>query len=140
MNIDYLVEEVLPQRAKEIAEGKNCATRQPIYVVLSLIEHCCSGHNDYSMNTNYKGINAEFGYIDTSADPEDRKFNESDSEMIKPEAVTKYYTDSIIAFFLTSQAAHDYLKYQSHNLNDGYVYVFYSGYRNIQMDKLLNNG
>ena len=59
--------------------------------------------------------------------------------MKEPEEVTMFYTDRIIAFFLTSQAAHDYLQYQSHNMNDPYVYVFYSGYANRQMDKLLCN-
>lgn len=56
-----------------------------------------------------------------------------------PLEVTRFYTDRIIAFFITSEAAHDYLKYQSHNLSDAYVYVFYSGYGNKQMDALLRN-
>ncbi len=36
MNIDFLQKEIIPLREMEIEEGKNCATRQPIYVVLDL--------------------------------------------------------------------------------------------------------
>lgn len=59
--------------------------------------------------------------------------------MKKPVEVTKFYTDRIISFHLTSKSAHDYLKYQKHNLHNAYVYVFYSGYGNIEMDCLLKN-
>jgi hypothetical protein len=139
MDIDYLTSEILPQRKLEMKQGKNLSTRQPIYVVLSLVEHFCSGHNDFSMSTNLKGIEGENGYLDMDKEPEARVFKESDARMKKPEEVTRFYTDRFVAFFLTSKAAHDYLKYQNHNLDQGYVYVFYSGYANQQMDKLLTN-
>lgn len=139
MNIEYLTKEILPTREKEITEGKNLGTRQPIYVVLDLVDHYCEGHTDYLGHaTNEKGMDKQFGYIDTSLDTESREFSVSKHGMTKPEAVTKFFTDRFVAFFLTSEAAHDYLISQSHNLKAGYVYVFYSGYRNYQMDKLLN--
>lgn len=142
MNIEYLTKEILPQRENEIAEGKNRSTRQPIYIVLDLQENICSGHSDYSLTTNYKDKSAEFGYIDMAiSDSENRSFKLTNDDMKQPEDVTRFFTDRFIAFFLTSQAAHDYLKYQAHNLTGNeYVYVFYSGYGNKQMDKLLNNG
>ena len=140
MNIDYLQSEIIPTRQREIKQGKNLMTRQPIYVVLDLQENYVSGHSDYSSITNYKGIDMKYGYIDTVLDSESMEFKEDDKGMKSPEEITRFYTDRIVAFFLTSEAAHDYLKYQSHNLTDGYVYVFYSGYRNIHMDRLLNNG
>lgn len=139
MNLTYLQTVIIPQREQEIKEGKNLATRQPIYVVLDLWENYCSGHSDYTNSTNYKGKGWEFGYIDLSLESESIKFKKSDKGMKKPEAVTRFYTDKIIAFFFTSEAAHDYLEYQSHNLTDPYVYVFYSGYGNRQMDLLLCN-
>lgn len=139
MDIDYLTSEILPQRNLEIKQGKNLSTRQPIYVVLNLVEQLFSGHNEYSMSTNCKGVEPETGYIDMAKDPEERLFKETDARMKQPEEVTRFYTDRFVAFFLTSKAAHDYLKYQKHNLNQGYVYVFYSGYANQQMDKLLTN-
>jgi hypothetical protein len=139
MNIKFLTTGILPIREKEIEEGKNLATRQPIYVVLDLRENFVSGHSDYSSSTNYKGIQHSVGFIDASLDHEDMAFNESKSGMKKPKKVTRFYTDRIVAFFLTSEAAHDYLKYQSHNLSNAYVYVFYSGYGNKQMDQLLCN-
>jgi hypothetical protein len=57
--------------------------------------------------------------------------------MEDPCEVTRFYTDRIVAFFLTSEAAHEYLKKQAHNLDDPYVYVFYAGYGNQQMDMLF---
>ena len=137
MNIEYLTKEILPVREQEIKDGKNAATRQPLYVVLDLVEHLCSDHSDYSMMLNLKGVDAEFGYIDTALDTEDQEFCETEDGMENGAAVTRFYTDRFVAFFLTRAAAEDYLKYQSHNLTGGYVYVFYTGYRNHQMDNLF---
>lgn len=138
MNVDYLQKEIIPLREMEIEEGKNCATRQPIYVVLDLQENYVSGHSDYSPSVNYKGLCWSNGFIDENEEPECREFKEYKSGMKSPSKVTKFFTDRIIAFFLTSKGAHDYLKYQSHNLNKAYVYVFYSGYANKEMDNLLS--
>jgi hypothetical protein len=138
MNIDYLQKEIIPQREKEIEEGKNAATSQPIYVVLDLSENFVSEHSEYTGLTNLRGWPMEFGYIDESLDSEYREFSQTDKKMKEPVAVTKFYTDRIVAFFLTSKAAHEYLEYQKHNLHSGYVYVFHSGYRNIEMDTLLS--
>jgi hypothetical protein len=140
MDIKYLQEVILPKRKQEIEEGKNLSTRQPVYVVLDLQENFCSGHSEYSLLTNYKDKSAEYGYIDNSLDDEEKEFSESDEGMEEPVDVTRFYTDRIIAFFFTSEAAHDYLEYQKHNLSDAYVYVFYSGYANHEMDLLLCNG
>ena len=137
MNFEYLKNEIIPLREKEIEEGKNICTRQPIYVVLDLQENYVSGHSDYSPSTNYKGLPFEFGYIDEQLEGELRTFKKSDKQMKKPSEITKFYTDRIVAFFLTSKNAHDYLKYQSHNLENPYVYVFYSGYANKEMDLIL---
>lgn len=140
MNIEYLTSVIIPQREKEIQEGKNLSTRQPIYVVLDLQENFSSGHNEYSCCTNYKGKDKELGYIDVALDAEEREFSETDKDMENAEEVTQFWTDRIISFFLTSEAAHDYLKYQKHNLTaEAYVYVFYSGYGNQQMDLILGN-
>ena len=138
MNIGYLKTEIIPIREKEIEEGKNLATLNPIYVVLDLCEQFVSGHTDYTPTTNYKGKLPEFGYFDTDGDPDEREF-ENVGMGLNVEPVTKFYTDRIVAFFLTSQGAYDYLKYQSHNLRDPYVYVFNVGYRNYEMNVLFND-
>lgn len=139
MDLKYL-KDTLEIREREIKEGKNLSTRQPIYVVLDLVYQYINGHdNDYLHNTNYKGRPEEFGYIDHDADSEDRVFNTSSEGMSSPVEVTRFFTDRIIAFFLTNEAAEAYLEYQSHNLSDAYVYVFYSGYGNRQMDRLFCN-
>lgn len=139
MNLNYLLKTVLPQREKELEQGKNLSTCQPIYVVLSLQENYCSGHSEYSPSVNYRGKEWEFGYIDEAFDIEEREFKIRDKGMKQPVEVTRFWTDRIIAFFLTSKEARAYLKYQSHNLNKPYVYVFYSGYANREMDLLLCN-
>ena len=137
MDLNYLVNELLPQRKKEIKQGKNLSTRQPIYVVLDLYENICSGHTDYPMTVNYKCIEPKHGYIDENS--EEPVFKLTDKGMVSPAEVTQFFTDRICAFFLTSNAAYEYLKYQKHNMNKPYVYVFYSGYANREMDLLLNN-
>lgn len=139
MNIDYLVKEIFPLREMEIKEGKNCMTRQPIYVVLDLQENYVSGHSDFSSSTNYKNLPFELGYVDLGIDGENRTFKENKKGMIFPEKVTRFFTDRIIAFFLTAKGASDYLVYQSHNLNNAYVYIFYSGYGNKEMDNFLGD-
>lgn len=139
MDLNYLVNEILPQRKREIEAGKNAATRQPIYVVLSLNERICEGHNGFDMTLNLKGVDAEFGYIDMDKEAEDRVFSTSDKRMKNPQEVTRYYTDSFVAFFLTRKGAEDYLKYQKHNMHKPYVYVFYTGYSNREMDALFKN-
>ena len=56
-----------------------------------------------------------------------------------PMEVTEFFTDVLIAFFLTRKGADDYLEYQKHNLtNEAYIYTFYSGYANREMDNILN--
>jgi len=142
MNIEYMTKEILPVREQEIKDGKNLGTRQPIYIVLDLVSHYCEGHTDYlGHTTNEQGKYKEFGYIDLDLDTESREFirvGEPIEGMVRPEKVTKFYVDKFVAFFLTSEAAHDYLQFQKHNNPFGYVYVFYSGYRNHQMDMLLD--
>ncbi len=137
MNIDYLKDKILPVREKEILEGKNLATEQPIYVVLDLRENVVSGHSDYSPVTNYKEVMPADGYLDMHEEAEDRTFELTSKGMSGPERVTRFYTDRIVAFFLTYQGADDYLKYQSHNLNDPYIYVFNTGYDNREMNSLF---
>lgn len=137
MDIEYLTKEILPTREQEISEGRNLGTSQPIYFVFNSDYHIVSGHSEYSPITNIRGRQVEFGFIDIYKEPELREFKTSAKGMKEPEEVTRFYTDRYIAIFLTSEAAHDYLKYQKHNLSDPYVYVHYTGYANRQMDRLF---
>lgn len=139
MDIDYLTNEIIPRRAKEINEGKNLATAQPIYIVYSLEEKAIEGHSEFlGSSTNYKGKSPMHGYIDTDVD--EPYFNPSKIGMKDPLEVTIFWIDRYVAVFLTSSSAYDYLSYQSHNITDGYVYVHYSGYGNREMDMLLSGG
>lgn len=145
MDIEFLTQHILPQRKKEIEAGENAATRQPLYVVLDLTVHYVSGHvadGDFSglNDTNLKEEDAENGYFDMAKEAEDRVFSTSGKRMKEPYEVTRFYTDAFVAFFLTREGAKDYLKYQSHNLTKkAYIYTFYTGYSNRQMDALFKN-
>lgn len=140
MNLEYLTKVLLPKRKQEIKEHKNLATAQPIYVVYSLVEQVCSEHDDFIGSPNLKGKSKEFGFIDMGEYCEEREFCQTDEGMEKPQAVTRFWIDGLVAFFLTSDSAHAYLKYQGHNMHEPYVYVHYSGYANMEMDALLNGG
>lgn len=135
MDLKYLKEQ-LAVREQEIKDGKNLATSNPVYVVLDLIKQISYGHDGYiSCVTNHHGKDPEYGYIDRGSD--EPEFCQNNIGMDDYEEVTRFWTDKVVAFFITSKAAYDYLKYQAHNMNDPYVYVFHSGYGNKQMDKLL---
>lgn len=137
-NLKYLTETIIPLRKKEIEEGKNLATSNPIYVVLDLVDCYCSGHNEYSPTTNEKNKEQEHGYLDMSVEAECRKFFISNDGMKEPEEATRFYIDKVVAFFFCSEHAYDYLEYQKHNLRDPYVYVFHAGYRNWEAENLFN--
>ena len=138
MNIKYLQEEIIPQREKEIAEGMNEGTRQPIYVVMDVVKNIVFDHIVFD-HVFYNGIEPKIGYYDVAADPEHRVFKESKNGMKNPYPCTVIYLDKIVSFFLTRKGAEEYLEYQKHNLNEGYIYTFYSGYGNKEMDKLLDD-
>lgn len=139
MDLNYLQNVILPKREKEISEGKNLATRQPIYVVYQLEEKACEGHSEFlGSNTNHKGKEPKHGYI--QRDYGEPEFKESDEGMERPQAVTIFWIDRAVAFFFTSEEAHAYLDYQGHNLDEGYVFVHYTGYANREMDALLCGG
>ncbi|GHT02091.1 hypothetical protein AGMMS49525_04940 [Bacteroidia bacterium] len=141
INIEYLRDVIIPQRKTEIENGKNLGTAQPIYVVMNMREHIAEGHELYISGTNLKDKEPVCGYLDADLDLDSQEVREFDSKMTDPIPVTKFYTDYPVAFFLTAKAADEYLKYQAHNLSkDAYVYAFYSGYRNVEMDNFLNNG
>lgn len=145
MNIKYLKETIIPTRRIEIEKGLNMGTRQPIYVVLDLTYSFITGHDDLGWFSgelfNYKAKPEEYGYVDISLDYEDRSFQLNSEGMSSPEPVTKMYNDDIKAFFLTRNGAEQYLENQKHNLTkEAYIYTFYSGYGNREMDNLLENG
>jgi len=139
MDIQYLQKSIIPQREKEIKNGDHLATAQPIYVVMDRIIKVAFAHVEISSNTTLSEREPEKGYVDMdpAIETEAREFKESDEDMLLPAPVTRFWIDRPKAFFLTSEAAHNYKKDQSHNLSDPYVYVFHSGYGNRQMDLLL---
>ena len=138
MNIKYLQEVIIPQREKEIEEGKNDYANQPIYVVMDVREDIVFNHIEIN-HFFYNGIEPKIGYYDAAVDTEERVFKESKNGMKSPYPCTVIYLDRLVTFFLTRKGAEEYLEYQKHNLNKGYIYTFYSGYGNREMDKLLEN-
>ena len=140
MNIEYLKSVIIPQREKEIKEGKNLGTRNPIYVVLEAKEHFINDHdNEFSLPYSESGKYPEFGYVDMAVEPEDREFKLEQTNMTSPKPVTRFWTDQVTAFFLTRKAADEYLQYQAHNLNNAFVFVYYIGYGNVELETLFGN-
>lgn len=139
MNLKYLTEKIIPQRNLEIDSGENLSTAKPIYVVMNSIETIVSGHSEFSPSTDMKDSSMDHGYIDLGVDAESRKFQDTDEDMLWPEKVTRFFVDRPVAFFLTKKAAREYISYQAHNLTNPYLYVFSAGYRNHEMNNLLNN-
>lgn len=141
MNTEYLKNVIIPQRELEIKEGRNASTRNPIYIVMQASERIIEGHShDYDLPSSLGGKKPECGYIDLGlVEAEDVEFCVSDVGMLKPIEITRYWIDFYTAFFLTRKAAEEYLQYQSHNLNNAFIYTFSSGYRNNEMDNLLGN-
>lgn len=141
MDLNYLVNVVLPARKLEFIEGNHNSVRHPIHVVMDLTMHVTQEHSNYLKNyTNLKEKPIEFGYIDDGLDSENQEFKKDPYGMIDPLEITRFWTDTPVAFFLTNYAAHRYLEYQKHNLSpEAYVYTFDTGYRNDQMDQLFKN-
>jgi hypothetical protein len=135
MNLEYLKNEILPVREQEIKDGKNLMTPNPIYLVYSLRDMACEGHSEYLGATNNKGKEPEHGYIDRAESEPD--FELTDKGMENPAEVTQFWIDEYKAIFLTSEAAHEYCKYQAHNMNEPYVFVHHTGYSNHQMESLF---
>lgn len=130
-----VLNEILEVREQEIKDGKNLATAQPIYIVYDLQECWANAHTEIGGNMNHKDKNSEEGWVDESED--EMEFYKSEDNLKNPREVTRFWIDRYVAIFLTSEAAHDYLKYQKHNMSEGYVYVHHSGYANHQMNSLL---
>ena len=139
MDLKYLEEVVIPQREKEIEEGKNACTAQPIYVVLDLEMQVVDDHIEMPSSTNLRQKECEIGYVDDVLDGECIEFKKTKKGMEAPRALTQFYTDKFVAFFLTRKGADEYLRYQSHNMKEPYIYTFYSGYGNREMDAILKN-
>ena len=53
------------------------------------------------------------------------------------EEAQEFYTDRLVAIFLTKEAASAYMEGQKHNIGDGFIYVENAGYRNFQLETLL---
>lgn len=139
MNIEFLKQRI-NIRNKEIEEGKNAGTKNPIYFVYSMREEFLSGHCiDRSPITNKRGMAHENLYIKKEWDEGAELFEKipEDGDEDNYEEVTRIWLDDFKALFLTREAAENYLKYQSHNLNNPYIYTHYAGYRNWEFDNLL---
>ena len=141
MNLEFLNKR-LAIRAQEIADGKNAATRSPIYIVYSMQDQYLTGHTtNRSPITNYRGIEHENLYIKSEWEEDaelleeiPRKDNENDYEEI-----TRIWIDEFKALFITREAAENYLKYQAHNLHNPYIYTHHAGYRNWEFENLMSD-
>lgn len=139
MNIEFLNQRIAI-RNKEIADGKNAGTQNPIYFVYSMREEFLSGHcTDRSPITNNRGMAHENLYIKKEWEEDAELFEEiPDGENeYEYEEITRIWIDDFKALFITHEAAEDYLKYQAHNLNNPYIFTHYAGYRNWEFDNIM---
>lgn len=146
INLDYLKNEIIPQREKEI-QGKNGFTRQPIYIVYDVVESVTTRDDEYSNLENcnlhwYKSKSWRFVSYDEDwniIEADEDWFDSEDCEFVEWDwDISVFYIDIFIAIFLTRKWAEEYLKYQSHNLTDkAYIYTHYSWYANQEMNNLL---
>lgn len=142
MNIEYLINQILPQQEKEYEDGRSFGLKNPIYFVLSLIECIHSEHSDFSPITNLQQKESEWGYVDMALDNEEIEFCNLSNELIplhmkEPAPVTRFWIDRIVGVFFTYKAAREYLNYQGHNLSDAYIWTHDFGYKNQEADQLL---
>lgn len=139
MNIEFLNQRI-EIRNKEIADGKNAGTQNPIYFVYSMREEFLSGHcTDRSPITNNRGMSHKNLYIKKEWEEDAELFEEipDDENENDYEEITRIWIEDFKALFITREAAEDYLKYQAHNLNNPYIYTHYVGYRNWEFDNIM---
>jgi hypothetical protein len=127
------------KRWEEIEAGKNLGTRYPLYVVYDVYYSYVYGN--ISSPHNNRGIEPleVFLFDGEVFDTEDEikeycDENEIDYDIYGVKMCEKITNDKYVAAFLISEAAHNYIKRQSHNLSDPYVYVEYTGYANYEFE------
>lgn len=139
MNLEFLKDEIIPQRDKEIEEWEpTWWTRNPIYIIYDITTIVTTIDNEYS---NLEDCNL-FWY-----EPENWEYKADDEYIEEYEwenndngDCTRFYLDRFVAMFFTRKAAEEYLKYQKHNLSGrAYIYVHNVWYSNREMDGLLDN-
>jgi hypothetical protein len=150
MNIEFLESEIIPQREKEIANGKDAWwTKDPIYVVYDLTEHvttydseysfCCTLSEKENEHGRYVCYDEDGGIINEWEEWYESEYSEFIEDYDNPE-ITRFFCDRFVAVFFTRKAAEEYMQYQSHNLSDNaFIYVHNVWYSNYEMDNLLTS-
>lgn len=145
--------QILLQRWSEIEAGKNYGTRYPVYAVYTMDYLYFDLNQDlYVPSFNRCGLEAVTGYLYNNGS--EYEFCETEDELVKYvnehfdkefddiseidedhySEVQKIAKERLVAIFLTSEAAHNYMERQKHNLSQPYVYVESTGYANYQFE------
>jgi len=128
-------------RNQEIEEGLNLGTRHPLYFVYSMRVEYLTGHcTDRSPTTNLRDWSHENLYVKKEWSEYPEFFEEIPSGENKSdyEKVIRIWIDDFKGLFFTHQAAQEYMKYQSHNLTNPYIYIHNAGYRNYEFETIFN--
>jgi hypothetical protein len=145
-----IINNIKTTRQIEILDGKNLATRNPIYLVFQEIYSIASHQSDYQLGRNLRNKQDEYVryLIDsdsfilanfTNTDNWDDKIEikNEDGEIEKYSEVVKIgYHDRFVSVFFTKESADLFIKQESHKLKNPYVYVEYIGNRNWQLQDL----
>lgn len=120
-NLIALAEKRKEEYNNELNQGTDC----PVYYVYDLVENYLEGDVEVYVSNNRHKTSV---YIDRDyVDPDD----EDISEGFRQNGYTIFYTDKLVAMFLTREDAIDYLKYQKHNMSEyAYYYIDTVGYGN----------
>ena len=143
---------ILIKRWTEMEEGKNYGTCCPVYCVYTMDYLYFYRDQDVFINNyNRCGIDPVNGFLYNNGS--EYEFCETETELVKYvnehfgkdydiddideddySVVQKIAKERLVAMFLTSEAAHNYMERQKHNLSQPYVYVESTGYANYQFE------
>jgi len=160
----YMMREIKEQRAKEIEEGLNYSTAEPLYVVYSIRATVREHDSSYNGCTSRLYQEQRFGYyhrdlekfITEDEDPHnfgmiksaydnDRdvtllEFDDEEGveyQVEEFEPLVEEYHDVFQSAFFTRKAAEAFIEMNKHNMNLPYIYVEHIERRNVEFNGLL---
>lgn len=163
LNAGYQVQDIKEQRETEIKVGLNYATRDPLYVVYSIVSTVHEADTDYTACTTHSSKGPVYGFyhkdcdmfihesdthnfnmVKTAMDEEWEnvllEFGEEEGEEYSVDDfihLVELYHDRFESAFFTRKAAEQFIETNGHNMNEPYIYVESIERRNFEFNDLL---
>lgn len=134
------MESIKKRRQKEISEGKNAGTRNPLYVVYDQIQTYCEHDTSLDQSTTVFNHEDEFVRFDSEGNEKKAEANPDNWGYEKGKwsaVVKKSFHDRFVTVCFTRKGAEDFIKAERHNLNKPRIYVEYAERRNIELHEVL---